>query len=241
MKAFIVLGMHRSHTSLLAKGLNDNGVNMGKELLPATSDNPCGYYENIEFIRMNNKILKEAGGSWDCVPDKFEILRAGHKYKEEIEALIERSSCEPMWGWKDPRTTLTIECYLPFLKGQDVSFIVSFRCIKEVAKSLIKRGELDFNEACALAREYRSRLSNFLSVFLSIKWTSIMNRITVIIPYVRPNNIPPLIDVIQERSGLFEEQITIKARRDIDRNWLSKDGQGDGGQFSNGFDLLPWR
>ena len=63
MKTIVVLGMHRSATSLVARTLNAE-VHMGSKLLYARSGNPEGYYENIEIIKINDKILHDSGGSW---------------------------------------------------------------------------------------------------------------------------------------------------------------------------------
>ena len=109
-----ILGMHRSGTSLLARILNLLGVSLGpeKQLLPANFANPKGYWEHQGFIELNDRILAWAGGSysrpptfpvgWDTAPC-LEHLRAS------ALALIHRDFANAeIWGWKDPRTCLTL-------------------------------------------------------------------------------------------------------------------------------------
>jgi len=61
MKTVVVLGMHRAATSLVARTLNSE-VHMGEHLLVGLSDNIKGHYENVEIIKINDKILHNAGG-----------------------------------------------------------------------------------------------------------------------------------------------------------------------------------
>lgn len=75
-KTFIVLGMHGSATSLVAGSLHKFGVNMGKELLGGGNSKTSPHYEDISFLKLNEKILMAAGGFWDNPPpEKKPIYR----------------------------------------------------------------------------------------------------------------------------------------------------------------------
>jgi len=160
MKTFIVLGMHRSGTSLIAKAL-ENEIHMGDDFLAGNIFNPKGYFENKEFVQLNDRILGAAGGSWENPPSEKSILSVGFRYQNEIKSIINKHSNHDMWGWKDPRTTLTIKLYLPYLSNPH--FIACFRDPREVVKSLANRGDLNELEATLLVEEYNSRLLNFLT------------------------------------------------------------------------------
>jgi len=100
MKTFIVLGMHRSATSLAAKGLHMAGIDMGERLLGAMPSNPYGHFEDRDFIEMNDQILQAAGGSWDQPPDEDAVFRAGLLLRDRIHDLItERKKSKRHWGW----------------------------------------------------------------------------------------------------------------------------------------------
>lgn len=167
-KTFIVLGMHRSATSLLAKTLQDAGVFMGSQMLPKDSGNPHGYYEDIHFLQMNKWILATAGGDWLHVPtvEKIKALKKNKTCQDMIINLVNsRKALNRMWGWKDPRTILTIDLYMPYL--EDPIFITAHRNPTEVAKSLLRRnGEaIPFEKGLALAWEYNKRLHAFLTSY----------------------------------------------------------------------------
>jgi len=170
-KCFIVLGMHRSATSLVAKGLFQNGVSMGGPNLinQPKPDNVHGHFEDRGFIQLNNAILKAAGGSWKNPPRHEDILNQSSRFSEKIKDTISAASeGQSMWGWKDPRTVLTIDLYTPHLYRPHI--ISVFRDSRDVAKSLIERNDLSiqarnqisFEQGFNLAVEYNRRLLSFL-------------------------------------------------------------------------------
>lgn len=162
-RCFIVLGMHRSATSLIAKGLVQAGVNMGDVLMQADAANPHGYWEDTEFVNLNKAILAAAGGDWLNIPPEKNIL-ALNKDKEItrwIKKIVGKKNKVPLWGWKDPRTTLTIKLFRPFLPEH--FFFVCFRNPADVAASLHIRNNLLPEVGIKIAQEYNRRLLNFLS------------------------------------------------------------------------------
>ena len=171
MKTLIVLGMHRSITSLVAKGLADNKVYVGDRLMPPNGGNPNGYWEDVDFVKMNNRLLAMAGGTWRDIPSEEKILSLEKRCKSEIKDLIQRKEervkevffreNERIWGWKDPRTVLTIKLYLPYLTNPH--FILCFRDPLEVAKSFNKTERIPIQEGVNLWREYNRRMLSFIS------------------------------------------------------------------------------
>lgn len=160
MKTVIVLGMHRSATSLVAKGLFQAGVFMGPELLGPGRGNEHGHFEDVGLLHLNDRILKIAGGSWDRPPDEENIVLAGQQIESEIYAAV-KTRQRQLWGWKDPRTTLTIRCYMPFLTNP--IFVPCFRDPMDVARSLNSRDGMSIEAGYKLARIYNERLIKFLT------------------------------------------------------------------------------
>ena len=76
-KTIVILGMHKSGTSMVAGVLEKLGVNMGKELLGPHWSNPLGHFENVKFVNLDERILKEAKGSWNNPPKRkiFYLLK----------------------------------------------------------------------------------------------------------------------------------------------------------------------
>ena len=105
-KVFVVLGMHRSATSLVSKALL-NEIYMG----PTPGGN---VFESRPFRVLNQAILRRARGSWHEPPPEQAILDQYEHFRGRIVETIESDRAgRELWGWKDPRTTLTIRLYLP--------------------------------------------------------------------------------------------------------------------------------
>lgn len=157
-KTIIVLGMHRSGTSMIAGVLNILGVNMGKELMGKHPSNPLGHFEDLDFYKLNLRILGKAGGNWSNPPTREAILMQKKEFDLEIKSLVEKKN-KGIWGWKDPRNSLTIELYLSYLKNP--YFIVCYRTPEEVAKSLKRRDNLSIEDGIKIKNIYDSRIKIF--------------------------------------------------------------------------------
>jgi len=126
----VVIGMHRSGTSLVAELLADLGVNMGAS---------GGLWEDRRFVALNRRILAQAGGDWAHPPEHGAIVDAGCDYIDEIRTLAQTAA----GGWKDPRNSLTLSCYVPFVP--DLRLVAVRRRRVDVVVSLMRRhreGEL---------------------------------------------------------------------------------------------------
>jgi len=159
-KTVIVLGMHRSGTSMVAGVLSKLGVNMGQALVGKSWSNPLGHFEDRDFVELNKRILEAAGGSWDAPPSESAIRDQERSFTEEIKAIIGTKEQESdMWGWKDPRTSVTIELYLPYLTNP--YFIVCHRDYRAIAESLRRRDGMEIEEGIKLAEIYEERIEGF--------------------------------------------------------------------------------
>jgi len=169
MKTFVVLGMHRSDTSRVSKGLSGENVHLGDDMLEPDVHNPLGYHENHVFRWLNADILKAAGGAWDDPPPTQAILDVAPQFDERIRFTVQRESAARLaagktdWGWKDPTTTLTARPYVPHLVNPH--FIACFREPRKAAESFAKRNGHSPDKALALAHEYNARLVDFLRWF----------------------------------------------------------------------------
>lgn len=163
-KTIIVLGMHRSGTSMTAKILSVLGVDMGKSLFGPSPFNVKGYFENAIFEKLNVDILKSANGNWCNPPNYKAILNQKEKFQKKIQKICNKKG---LWGWKDPRTSLTIELYISYLKNPH--FIFCKRNNKDVARSLRRRNHININKGMILARIYKKRVVDFLKKYPNSK------------------------------------------------------------------------
>lgn len=157
----IVIGMHRSGTSMVAGLLHQLGVYMGPELdLPGSAAQPGemdarkfrdGYAEAQDFRQLNDRLLSRAGATW-CRVQRFVTrrddpwlhwrgltemglathgaLRSG--YLRGMEA-----GYQGAWGWKDPRTSLTLPYWLQLFPRAAVVHVR--REEAKVVESLVRR------------------------------------------------------------------------------------------------------
>lgn len=128
-KVYVVVGCHGSATSLIVNGLRKNGVMMGHWLVERV-------YEPAVVRKLNDKILVAAGGSWHEPPPEEAILNVG--FDAPIYSVLSDYEDEAMWGFKDPRLSLTGRLYLPYLKG-DVYLFCCFRKPDRLLESLRRR------------------------------------------------------------------------------------------------------
>ncbi len=139
--------MHRSGTSLLARLLNVAGVELGapEQLAAAAEDNPRGFWEHLGLREVQDELLRAFGGSWLHPP----ALPEGWLQDPRVEPLRVRAqeilatdfAGLPLWGFKDPRTSLLVDFWRPLLPGR-VVWLLCVRHPLEVADSLQRRNRI---------------------------------------------------------------------------------------------------
>jgi GT2 family glycosyltransferase/glycosyltransferase involved in cell wall biosynthesis len=153
-----VMGMHRSGTSLLMRSANLLGVDLGdrEKLLPPGEDNPAGYWENQDILKVNNALLEHFGGSWDR-PPHFPVGWEHHDDLAELrvqalKALASFPDNAEVIGWKDPRLSLL----LPFWRSITSidQTVVAIRHPASVAASLQYRNGFTIQHAASLWLRY---------------------------------------------------------------------------------------
>ncbi len=138
-----ITGMHRSGTSMVANMLSTCGLYLGSEsaLVATSRDNPSGYWENRNFVSINDEILKGLGSAWDYpehLPEKWWDDQRMFGYRDRVRALLQEFKHHEPWGWKDPRTCLTLPFWMSILPQTKV--VICLRNPLEVVLSLHRRG-----------------------------------------------------------------------------------------------------
>ena len=145
----VVLGMHRSGTSLLTRVLNLLGCALPKNLLGAHESNPRGHWESLDAIEINDTLLSALGRRWDDVrelPDDWLDREETENARQRIRSLLEREfSSQPMWVLKEPRLCRLAPLWLEAIAALDMDarVIVPVRHPLEVSQSLATRNDLD--------------------------------------------------------------------------------------------------
>jgi hypothetical protein len=155
-----IVGMHRSGTSLLAQLLRCGGLYLGSDdqLLGPRPDNPEGFWEHTGFQDLNEAVLAGLGGRWDAppaVPARWgEDPRLAAQHHDARQLLNQFRGREP-WGWKDPRTSLTLSLWRELIPNLRV--ILCLRNPLEVAVSLRRRNGFSYTKAIGLWRLYNEQ------------------------------------------------------------------------------------
>lgn len=169
-KVILVLGMHRSATSLTTNILTELGLYAGSkdELLEADSDNKKGYFERKDVIELSDKMLVENGMTWTSVRRQIkniEIKEDTQKKLEEILINMEKNASGRNMVIKAPRICITEPVWRKAIVslGMKERAVAVFRHPYEVAMSINKRDGIDFSYALKMWYYYNCCILNSLS------------------------------------------------------------------------------
>ena len=153
----IVLGMHRSGTSLLTGSLEAAGLYLG-EVNNEAPFNRKGNKENESIRELNDALLERNGAAWNRPPNG-QAQWSGADEEGSRSLISPYLAAKRPWGFKDPRTVWTVEGWLRLLPHARPVGV--FRHPSLVVQSLTARsGELavDADEALRLWCAYNSEL-----------------------------------------------------------------------------------
>jgi hypothetical protein len=157
----IILGMHRSGTSLAAEIAHRWGAYIDTSLLLETNDgNPGGYWEHRPLVELNDKLLATVHSSWKVPPSDdgqrhlARLARKGSFRDRARRLLATLNPNQSVWLWKDPRLCIL----LPFWKEiwGSVVYLVPVRDPMAVSSSLCARGDFSMPSALLLWQKYMS-------------------------------------------------------------------------------------
>ncbi|RWR07267.1 hypothetical protein [Paenirhodobacter populi] len=154
--AVLVLGMHRSGTSLLAGVLHSLGCQGPKTPVAANDRNPKGYFESQPIFRLNDEILAAAALKWDDwrpLDPGWQLSPRFNEFRDRAAELIEaeygRSSLIYL---KDPRICRILPLWRQVLEdnGYRVVCIHTHRSPVEVATSLEQRRNIEVDPSIGM-------------------------------------------------------------------------------------------
>ena len=165
-KTLMVVGMHRSGTSLISSWLYRCGLQLGEHLLEASNGNVEGHFEDVEFLRMHEEILTSndfpaSGYVYDKVID-ISVYQL-EKLKSVIKVKNQRYR---QWGWKEPRTCLFLDLYRELLPNS--KYLVIVRDYAAVVHSLLKRDFAEYEQKYLC----RKKLQRFVWLYFRRQNTS---------------------------------------------------------------------
>lgn len=146
--AIVVLGMHRSATSMLAKALHARGCALSRQLLGANLSNPSGHWESTVAIDIDDRLLAVFGRSWDdlrAMPPGWLETADATDARNRIRILVnEDFGKTPLWTIKEPRMCRLAPLWLETVAdlGFAPKVVIAVRHPFEVALSLLRRDGL---------------------------------------------------------------------------------------------------
>ena len=159
----LVLGMHRSGTSMVARLLNMMGVYFAPEGVStgANAENPKGFWERRDVRDLNDMLLRTAKADWDRVAS-FAIpgvpSQSVANFRKEAKKIILGMDAHRPWFLKEPRLCILAPFWLELLEIPVCLFV--YRSPLEVARSLAMRNGFGFAFSLALWERYSSAALN---------------------------------------------------------------------------------
>jgi len=148
----LVLGMHRSGTSTITRGLAAIGVDLGDNLmLPIKGNNDKGFFEDLDINKLSIEILDSIGHDWDSIrpiPDEqLEGICRNESFREKAKSIISaKIAYKSIFGIKNPRVSRLVPFWLQVLSelGVDVRLVIACRNPISVAASLQRRNDFPY-------------------------------------------------------------------------------------------------
>ena len=156
----LILGMHRSGTSVLAGTCGLLGADMGGKMMVARQDNVMGFWEHDEIVRIHDELLERLGFAWDDVralPDKwwtYDIIRT--QRQALLEVLKRDFSGSSLGCVKDPRLCRLLPLWQDTLQelGWRPRYLIATRDPAEIYASLKSRNGFAAEKSALLTLRY---------------------------------------------------------------------------------------
>ena len=152
----VVLGMHRSGTSLVAGMLARLGFDASGELLATEAQNPKGFWEHAGCVVTHERFLEEIGHHWSDprpIPEELFGGLQAQKAKDRLRYIYQEDfSSVRCWVLKDPRLCRLLPLWkdvLADVRG-DVRFLHVIRDPDAVAESLAVRDDMPRDQSMML-------------------------------------------------------------------------------------------
>ncbi|MDA8176908.1 hypothetical protein, partial [Acidithiobacillus sp.] len=155
----VVLGMHRSGTSAITRGLQVLGASPGDAIMPTAPENPKGFWEDLDIVRINESILTAYKSTWDHVGllDLKGQSPALAALQNDAQAMLtQKLSQIDCFAIKDPRLPRLLPFWQPIFvtNNLSVAYVIALRNPLSVADSLARRNGFDRVKSTLLWQEH---------------------------------------------------------------------------------------
>lgn len=108
---YVVLGMHKSGTTLIAQTMHESGIDMGS-FDPSSTYDQGNHHEREETLRLNKRLLDCGDAHSVTVVEAVSREDAPASLIGEMRETVRKLDAQhENWGFKDPRNCLTLEVW----------------------------------------------------------------------------------------------------------------------------------
>ena len=147
----LIVGMHRSGTSLLGSLLPACGITLPGALIPGDTHNPEGYFERADVTALQEQLLIDLERWWPAprgmqpLPEGWLESPRGQKALADLIAVLraERDQQHGPWAIKDPRSSLLLPLWKAACQQLEIplQLVLAVRNPSEVMVSLVRRDQ----------------------------------------------------------------------------------------------------
>jgi hypothetical protein len=142
--------MHRAGTSVVARGLQALGVDLGDSLMSAdVRQNARGFFEDLDIVKLDDALLDAQRADWKSLAPLDNIDWNGDEHapacgeaRRLLESRLARTGC---FGFKDPRVPRLLPFWQRVFADMQVAdaYVIAVRHPRAVIDSLTARDGLD--------------------------------------------------------------------------------------------------
>ncbi len=187
-RLILVLGMHRSGTSLLTNILSKLGIYLGdsRDIDGASESNKDGHFEHIKIRQIHDEMLLAMDKAWCSLNTRENELTPAMRelYKRKIKSILwDLFLNHDVVAIKDPRIAFFLGLWEEILEEEriDPVYLYVIRNADEVASSLYKRDGIPVDFGIKLWKVYNLKIQTFLfnKECYFVKFSDLFNRKTV--------------------------------------------------------------
>lgn len=140
-RAIVIVGVGRSGTSAITRGVQALGVELGDHLRPGGGKNPTGFFEDQRLLAINKRlkrVLRIRGDSVRLIDNEEWHRPAVRALEQEAIQTVRRAFARyPLWGYKYARTLRLLPFWRAVFEALrlDVRYVVALRNPLSVARS----------------------------------------------------------------------------------------------------------
>ena len=222
----LVIGVHRSGTSVTTQVLSVLGYDLGRTLMLPAFDNPRGFWENSKVVEAHDRLFQALGVDWTTaatLTKNWHRTKAADKAVDELIGILtedfDKSSNKLI---KDPRLALLLPIWPKIAKktGHDLHVLGALRRPSRIIASVAKRNDISKTNSELIVSSQTSVMGDVLDSYsppvilfeklTGLGATEIVKELKKALPHLKIRASKSLVDmidrIVSERVSDGEEE-----------------------------------